>query len=604
MVDSRLDSSQAATLPYGEDDSGSHREGPTEPHAARDIDQEPRLQPGQSIGRFTVTGILGHGGMGVVYAARDPELSRELAVKVLHRSVDEADERARARLLREARAMAQVSHPNLVTIYDVGSSDGQVFIAMELIVGQTLGQWRLRGDHGWREIVQRYCEAGRGLQAAHEQGLVHRDFKPGNVLLSDRGRVQVVDFGLARAVTTDEVAPIDATASAPLATQHALALDLTRTGTMVGTPAYMAPEQFQGQPTDPRTDQFALCVALWEALFDQRPFEGTTMTALMFSVLEGRRRPAPANTEVPEPVIRALERGLRVDPSERFADMNALLQALQAATSAAPGTTPRSPARWLAGIGVVAVAVAATVAVWMLARPDTASTDGPAAALEVVEPKVGLATLAGYLERRDFRSTTTRWQAAQRDFEQACEARPDRTRWCAAARFCAGQVALEQREAPAAQPLMREAAALDPTWALPHVGLAAALRKQGELDAALEASISAQGLDPDSWVAVASAAATHVSAGRLDDAIDEYLRALQLAPDHPQLLADLALVYHARRLDSQAERYATAALAEDPDSMPALMLLAERALESGEATTALMHADRAVAVGSQSVTAW
>jgi len=590
-----LGSSQESTLPTGNETAGSNAGLRTEPDGR---DTEARFEAGDPIGRFTVTRVLGEGGMGVVYGARDPELGRELAVKLLHQSLDDEDERARARLLREARAMAQVAHPNLVTIYDVGRHEGRVFIAMELVPGQTLGEWRASGDRGWREIVGMYRAAGEGLLAAHEEGLVHRDFKPSNVLLSGKGRVQVLDFGLARAATHAGDAAPTGTARPPTAsTDEALSVDLTRTGALVGTPAYMAPEQFKGEATDARTDQFSFCVALWEALFGRRPFEGDSPVALMFSVIEGRRRPPPERTEVPPEIVEALQTGLHSQPDRRFSGMRPLLDRLR---ESEPSTAPAKPWRgwWLAAaLGVTAITGAL---VWGL-RPEASEVDP----IETVKaPEVGLSALEGYRTREDFRSTATLWRTAERDFVRACEEAPDHVRWCAAVHFCQGQALLESHEAELAEQQLRLATTIDPSWALPYIGLGGALRLQGRLDEAMDASITAQGLAPKLWVAVSSAASTHVAADRLDDAIDEYLRALDLAPDHPEILADLALVYHARGLDSQAERYAAAALAHDPNSMPALMLLAERALEEGEGASALDYADRAVAEGPQSVSAW
>ncbi len=590
------------------DTAGSGAGPRTDPAGAHQFDGEALLEPGEAIGRFQITRVLGQGGMGVVYAARDPELGRELAVKVLHRSLDDEDERARARLLREARAMARVSHPNLVTIYDVGRNDGRVFIAMELVPGQTLGQWSRGATRAWTEVLDMYRNAGEGLLAAHEEGLVHRDFKPSNVLLSDKGRVQVLDFGLARATSADDVMHEDEDPVVVLdhADQQALAADLTRTGSLVGTPAYMAPEQFRGEPTDARTDQFSFCVALWEALFGERPFEGTTTVALMFSVTGGRIRSPPAGTEIPAPIVEALRQGLQTDPGHRFSGMRPLLERLRPSeTAEASGSR-----RWglVAAAGLLTLAGAGALA-WA-ARPvpepvpTSSRTDHDDPSATVDPPAMGLATLEGYTTRKDFRSTATRWRTAERDFARACEADPEHARHCAAVQFCRGQALLEEHAAKDAQTHMEMAAALDPTWALPPVGLASALRLQQRFDDALEASITAQGLDPTLWVAVSSAAATHVAAQQLDEAIDEYLRALEMAPDHPELLADLALVYHARQLDSQAERFAAKALAHDPQSMSALMLLAERALEEGQAQLALDHAERAIAVGPQSVPAW
>ena len=610
------DDAGMATVPDSQNPATMASEAATADGTSGYRSQAAPMAVGEAIGRFTITGVLGRGGMGVVYAARDPKLGRLLAVKVLHRSVDDADERAQALLLREARAMAQVSHPNLVTIYDVGHDDGRAFIAMELIDGQTLGQWRRDTDAPWQQVLAHYAQAGEGLLAAHDEGLVHRDFKPSNVLRSDKGRVAVVDFGLARAVATAEIAasgPPDP--RVPPSTEAVITADprrthaatqqdlenLTRTGALVGTPAYMSPEQFRGEPTDARTDQFAFCVALWEALFGVRPFEASSPVALMFAVIEGKRHEAPAGTQVPQTIVDALQRGLSPDRAHRFGGMRALLEALSAAPAQGAPAQSKPTRLWLGALAAAGAGVAALV-VWA-AQPEVHDTAPPQSQV-VAEPEVGMAALDGYVTRKDFRSTATLWRAAEQDFARACEQAPSNTRYCAAQDFAHGQALLEEHQPAAAEAQMRGAAQRDPAWALPHIGLASALRLQAQLPEALAASIAAQGLAPDLWIAVASAAATHVAADRLGDAIDEYRRALQLAPDHSVLLADLALVYHAQHIDSQAEHYAAAALAQDPQSMSALLLLAERALEAGDGTKALGLADRAVAVGAQSVTAW
>ncbi len=219
-----------------------------------------------TLGRLRLERVLGSGGMGVVHAAFDPDLERRVAVKLLHAS--SAD--ARARLLREARAMAKLSHPNVITVFDVGTADGTDFVTMELVDGATLKDWLAIAKPAWRDIVAAFVAAGRGLAAAHDAGLVHRDFKPTNVLRSHAGKIVVTDFGLSRAAEGD----VD-----PLAVTGAVSGPATRTmtGAVLGTPAYMAPEQWTGASVGPASDQFAFCVALWEALADGRPYRGDTL---------------------------------------------------------------------------------------------------------------------------------------------------------------------------------------------------------------------------------------------------------------------------------------------------------------------------------------
>ncbi|HXU62936.1 MAG TPA: protein kinase, partial [Polyangia bacterium] len=300
------------------------------------VAEPPALAPGAHVGRYTVLGLVGSGGMGEVYAAYDPDLDRKVALKILRDGATGADaagqSRGHDRLLREAKAIAKLRHPSVVVIHDAGTVDGRVFLAMEFVEGVTLRDWLAERPRARREVLEIFIAAGRGLAAAHAAGLVHRDFKPANVMVSSDGGVRVMDFGLVRSLAEDpasEEPPSDhpPPASAGDADLTASAA-LTRTGELLGTPLYMAPEQFQARRTDARTDQFAFCVALYEALYGARPFPGTTVVTLMATVSEGRVSPPPPRTSVPPWLRRALLRGLRVVPDERWPSMDALLAAL------------------------------------------------------------------------------------------------------------------------------------------------------------------------------------------------------------------------------------------------------------------------------------
>jgi len=287
------------------------------------------------VGRYSILHELARGGMGVVYAAYDPELDRKIALKLLRSSSpDPGDDKGpRARLLREAQAMARVVHPNVVTVHDVGLYGSDVFVAMELVEGGTLKSWRAAERRGWREVLDVLCQAGAGLLAAHAQGVVHRDFKPENVLVGHEGRVAVADFGLARAADGAlENLVASRPSTGPISTStggHLVSLgdDLTRTGAVLGTPAYMSPEQHRGQSGDPKTDVFSFCVTAYEALHGVRPFEGATVPSLAANVLRGRVKPPPAGSPVPAAVHQALLRGLTVDSRKR-PSMRELLAAL------------------------------------------------------------------------------------------------------------------------------------------------------------------------------------------------------------------------------------------------------------------------------------
>jgi tetratricopeptide (TPR) repeat protein/predicted Ser/Thr protein kinase len=287
------------------------------------------LPQGAKLGRYVVIDKVGAGGMGVVYAAYDPELDRKVALKVLRRGAVAGSGpggNQRDRLMREAQAMAKLSHPNVITVHDVGTFEGQVFLAMEFIDGQTLGDWIKREPRGWREVLDVFVAAGRGLAAAHAVGLVHRDFKPDNVLMGRDGRVLVTDFGLAR-----PAAGKTGTFSAvgEIASMQVLTASLTQTGAVVGTPAYMAPEQLLGTRPGPRTDQFSFCVTLYEGLYGKRPFRGKSFAELASNVSSGSYSPPPRDVAVPRQVRRALFRGLATEPDQRFETMDELLQALR-----------------------------------------------------------------------------------------------------------------------------------------------------------------------------------------------------------------------------------------------------------------------------------
>jgi serine/threonine protein kinase len=317
---------------------------------------------GDTIGRFVVLEELGRGGMGLVVAAWDPELDRKVALKLLRPELTPADggTEARARLKREAQAMAKLRHPNVVAVYEVGEYGDQLFLAMEYVPGGNLATWAdaRRGKPGrWREIVAAYAEAGRGLVAAHERGLIHRDFKPANVLV-DGDRFQVTDFGIASLRRGTLLAgsqrvrdvcrglgPLQTfgdTVDAPAANASALSEpSLTRTGLLMGTAPYMAPERHRSEPADALTDQFAFCAALYEGLYGQRAFAGKTTTAIAQAILDGHVQPPPPSSDVPEFVRRAVLRGLSLDPADRWPTMADLLRTLIAPDEADVGRRTR-----------------------------------------------------------------------------------------------------------------------------------------------------------------------------------------------------------------------------------------------------------------------
>ncbi|HEU0036069.1 MAG TPA: protein kinase [Kofleriaceae bacterium] len=272
------------------------------PETDRVADDDP-LAPGKLVGRFVIRRVLGEGGMGIVVAGEDPDLARPVAIKLVKPDVDHPA--YRARLLREAQAMARIEHPHVLRVYEVGSDHGRLFVAMELVDGVTLTAWLRTRRRSWRDVIALFEQIGEGLAVVHRTGLVHRDFKPDNVLVDRDGRARVADFGLAR---------LDPERAATTTASPQLAASLTRTGVMMGTPGYMAPEQQFGGDVDARADQYAYCVALREAL------------------LGGRKGDVADIAGLPRRVRAIIARGLSYDPSERFAAMDELLAALRKAT--------------------------------------------------------------------------------------------------------------------------------------------------------------------------------------------------------------------------------------------------------------------------------
>ncbi|MEM6297047.1 MAG: serine/threonine-protein kinase, partial [Myxococcota bacterium] len=271
-----------------------------------------------TVGRFVIHERLGAGGMGIVYAADDPQLERRVALKVV-RSDASLDGEGSARLVAEAKAMAKLSHPNVITVYEAGTVDDQVFIAMELVEGYTLRSWLDEAPRTPDEVLRLLLAAGEGLAAAHAVGLVHRDFKPENVLVSRDGKVFVTDFGLARTFDAGEESGVRVRAAGGTATTR-----------LAGTPAYMAPEQLRRGTVDARCDQFAWGVTAFEALAGERPFGPEVLQR--FAVEPGFE-PAPASVPMSVSLSRrarlGIERALSIDPSLRFESLGALLSELR-----------------------------------------------------------------------------------------------------------------------------------------------------------------------------------------------------------------------------------------------------------------------------------
>ncbi len=310
---------QQSTQRFGDTTAGM---GPTVPAT--------ELAPGTVLGTYEIRRKVGSGGMSVVYAARDQHLGRDVALKVLRPG--DTSLSMKARMLREAQAMARLSHPNVLPLYEAREHEGTLFIAMELVEGTTLGRWLWAARRSWPEVLRVFRDAAAGLAAAHAAGIVHRDFKPENVLIGNDGRVRVTDFGLAR--WSGESGPEND-------------LSLTRSGTFVGTPVYMSPEHASTSETDARSDQFSFCVALYEGLFGRRPFTRREC---------GRALPARcADNIIERPTRRAgvpsgvkrhrVLKGLSPAPANRHASMTASSTALRARRAGACAAPRRRAGR-------------------------------------------------------------------------------------------------------------------------------------------------------------------------------------------------------------------------------------------------------------------
>jgi serine/threonine protein kinase/tetratricopeptide (TPR) repeat protein len=417
-----------------------------------------------ALSRYVIFQRIGTGGAGLVYQAYDPELDRKVAIKILHTRGTRGRKGA-ARLMREAQAMARLSHPNVIAVHDVGhyteadlgfesgSAPAEleipprgVFLVMELVPGTDIASWLEGRRRSWREIVAVFVQAGRGIAAAHLAGLVHRDFKPGNVLVGDDGRVRVLDFGLARTLDSIDVTPRPGAAErgskqpakgepapageqpAPLSTGPAvlegmLRSPVTQDGAVLGTPAFMAPEQHEAADVDERTDQFSYCAALYSALVRASPFSGDSLEELAEAKRQGRLRPPPADARVPRALLRVLRRGLQPDPSQRYPSMSHLLDDLQRV-----GWTRR---RWAAGVAVAVVGGAALVfslvggaedpcgggrdqlaGIWD--RPTRVAVQRAFAAADAPFSKAAWDTA-----RKELDAYATRWE---RGYREACEA--------------------------------------------------------------------------------------------------------------------------------------------------------------------------------------
>ncbi|MEM9459961.1 MAG: serine/threonine-protein kinase [Myxococcota bacterium] len=378
-----------------------------------------RTRTGTTGSRYVVLEEIGRGGMGRVLRAYDPKLQREVALKTLHGNT--LDDQATSRLVVEARAMAKLSHPNVVSVYDVQERPGgEVVLVMEYVAGQTLRAWLRAQRRDWPVIVEVFGAAGRGLAKAHASGLLHRDFKPSNVLVADDGRVKVTDFGLAKfgVGSIDSVSSSDAVSADGSSPGGSERPALTEAGAIMGTPRYMAPEQHRGETLTPAADQYAFCVALWEGLCGKPPFPDRA--------LNEHGPPSWPKPSTPKPIVEAIVRGLSPAPDDRWPSMDALLSALS-------WSPARGRYRWfwgLAGVAVLGLGGAGVYA-WIQARAQRCSgapqqlsgiwNDTRRAKVEASILVVGRSYATQVWERtqRELDSYTDSWIAM---YTEACEA--------------------------------------------------------------------------------------------------------------------------------------------------------------------------------------
>lgn len=328
------------------------------------------------FGRYTILERLGAGGMGEVWTAYDPHLDRKIALKLIHSQFEGArQDKYRARLLREAQALAKLSHPHVVTVYDVDRIDDRLYIAMEFIEGETVTAWVERVSPSWKDILEVYMAAARGLAAAHQQGIVHRDIKPSNIVVGTDKRVCVLDFGLAKALQGDATIGESTLELEDETSLHDVVLSarqsLTKTGPTIGTPGYMALEQIRGgRHVGPAADQFSLAVSLYESLYGHSPFSRASLLARLTAMEAGDVVPPPSDTVVPSQVFEVLCRALRPNPDERYPSMEALIHALEHPER----LSTRRRHLWLGAVGAALVAGAG--AIW-LARVETDPPPAP-----------------------------------------------------------------------------------------------------------------------------------------------------------------------------------------------------------------------------------
>ena len=581
---------------------------------------------GRELGPYVVEALLGEGAMGVVYRATHRALGRPVAIKTLKPHIA-ADKSLLERFFAEARAVNVIRHENIIECTDLVSQPGLSYIVMELLEGQTLGRAiQSAGQMPVRRAARIGAQVAAAIGAAHKKGIVHRDLKPDNVFLIERAGssdyVKVLDFGIAR---------LQADLGAIVATQ---------TGALIGTPAFMSPEQVRGERAGPAADVYALGIMMFQMLAGRLPFGATTMPMMLMAHLnEAPPRVDSTASGIPQRLGDLVARAMAKTAAERPQSMAEFRDALLAvagipldadaamlAGSARPApieaTLPSEPAvgsstmsaatgqkepreqavpvRSTPRLALVGLAIVAAAggAVWL----KWGRTPAP-----LRQPALGLSTLERFHSPHGSNGSTLAspelWESVTQDLASAAAQDGAPVRWHAGAVFAGAQALALRGKLDEAIEVFRAAAKTDPSWAMPHAAAAVTLANAGKLELGASEAQQAQQLEPGWWGAVDAEARVYATGHKYDQAIQTCRRALAMAPREPILLSELALLYHASRLDSEAERYAKQALAEDDNMISAHILLAERALEASDGNAALGEATRAAAVEPESVSA-
>ena len=498
------------------------------------------------VGRYEIRDTLGIGGMGVVAEAFDPRLDRTVALKLLRPGRDDGDRNAGPRLIREARALAALAHPNVVEVYEAGLDGELVFIAMELVRGTTLRGWLDARRRPWAEALQVFVQAGRGLEAAHAGGIVHRDFKPSNVLIGDDGRVRVMDFGLAQPSGDTTAGPnsrVPADISVSASGANAVSRSdskLTQTGYVMGTPAYMSPEQDHAETVDARTDQYSFCVALYEAVFGVRPFAGQDRRTLAHNRETMTLHRPQHGPSVPRWLERAIVRGLSPEPDARFGSMRELLAALD------PARHRRARGLGLAALGTFAIAATSA---WLVRTPDITDRCRDQAESEAVVSDDDTAAIdAAYdASARPYAADAAAHAlSALGRFDDAW--RSERVAACEAGAHIDARIACLDRQRDRATALVASLRAADDDVVAHTFGLVGRLGEPRECAgatvsplAALDDGVADEVRTQDRRLAQAE---TQILSGRHEDALRtaEAVAATDVAGEHPALAARADLV--------------------------------------------------------------